>query len=230
MLFYKKNNVKFGANMEYFSKQLKIRRGITAIIGGGGKTTLLYRLAQELSQAGSVIVATSTHIWKPEHLQVETAITQCRGIVCVGTPCENGKLSAPQQSFSELAELADYVLVEADGSAGKPLKAHATHEPVIPVGTNQVILVIGCSGIGEPISVAAHRPARYAALCGCDETALVTPRMAARVAEAERLHHRVLLNQADTPERLAAARELGAALSCPGIIGAVQKGEIICSF
>ena len=44
------------------------------------------------------------------------------------------------------------------------------------------------------------------------------------------LHHRVLLNQADTPERLASARELGAALSCPGIIGAVQKGEIICSF
>ena len=49
------------------SQLLKIQKGITALIGGGGKTTLMYRLAQELSEVGTVIVSTSTKIIEPEH-------------------------------------------------------------------------------------------------------------------------------------------------------------------
>lgn len=36
-----------------------------------------------------------------------------------------------------LADAADYVIVEADGSKRLPLKAHASHEPVIPENTRQ---------------------------------------------------------------------------------------------
>lgn len=46
-----------------FTEALGIVPGITAIIGGGGKTSLMNRLAAELSAAGSrVIICTSTHI------------------------------------------------------------------------------------------------------------------------------------------------------------------------
>ena len=74
-------------------RMLGIQPGLTAIIGGGGKTTLLYALARELSQTARVIVCTTTHILPPEHLPcltdgTETEIrrtlkkTKC---VCVGT-------------------------------------------------------------------------------------------------------------------------------------------------
>ena len=40
------------------SEALQIRPGVTAIIGGGGKTTLMERLAHELSGKARVIVCT----------------------------------------------------------------------------------------------------------------------------------------------------------------------------
>ena len=208
--------------MASFAEQLHLARGLTAIIGGGGKTSLLYRLAEELAAQGSVIVATSTHIWPPEPLPVLERTQAVRGVACVGSRCENGKLGAPAQSFSELAGLADFVLVEADGSAGRPLKAHLPHEPVIPENAAQVIAVVGCE--------AAHRPEVFARLAGAAVTDPAAPEHAARVLTAEALHTRVLLNQADTPERIAAGERLAGGLSCPAVLASLQKGEILCSY
>ena len=36
--------------MERLCDVLEVRRGVTAVIGGGGKTSLLYRLASELRE------------------------------------------------------------------------------------------------------------------------------------------------------------------------------------
>ena len=210
--------------MNEFSEALQVRPGLTAIIGGGGKTTLLYRLARELEGRGSVIVTTSTHIFKPTDLPFALTAGKVSGILCVGMPCENGKLSAPQQSFRELTALADYVLVEADGSAGRPLKAHASHEPVIPREANQVICVVGASGLNHPAAEKVHRPERFMALSGSDTAA---PEAVAAVLNKEALHTRVLINQADSPERIAAARELARLLNCPVVVASLQKGEII---
>ena len=213
--------------MNEFAEALQVRPGLTAIIGGGGKTTLLYRLARELEGRGSVIVTTSTHIFKPTDLPFALTAGKVSGILCVGMPCENGKLSAPQQSFRELTALADYVLVEADGSAGRPLKTHAPHEPVIPPEADQVICVVGASGLNRPAAVKVHRPERFIALSG-SETA--TPETVAAVLKKEALHTRVLINQADSPERIAAARELARLLNCPVVVASLQKGELLCVY
>ena len=213
--------------MNEFTEALQVCPGITAIIGGGGKTTLLYRLARELEGRGSVIVTTSTHIFKPTDLPFALTAGKVSGILCVGMPCENGKLSAPQQSFRELTALADYVLVEADGSAGRPLKAHASHEPVIPREANQVICVVGASGLNHPAAEKVHRPERFMALSGSDTAA---PEAVAAVLNKEALHTRVLINQADSPERIAAARELARLLNCPVVVASLQKGELLCVY
>ena len=168
---------------------LEIRHGLTAIIGGGGKTTLLYALAKECSMDARVIVCTTTHILKPSHLpcvlsggeaEIQAALEE-NSCVCVGTKSETGKFGAPAISFERLLQLADYVFVEADGSKHLPLKAHAGHEPVVPKETNQTILVLGVSGLGRPIREAAHRPALYAEKLGVTEDAIVTPELAARL-------------------------------------------------
>ena len=45
------------------SEALQIRPGVTAIIGGGGKTTLMERLENELSGKARFIFCTTTHIY-----------------------------------------------------------------------------------------------------------------------------------------------------------------------
>lgn len=200
------------------ARRLEIRPGVTAFIGSGGKTTLIGRLASELP--GSVIVCTSTHIYPAVGLPLVTgALTApVTGAVCVGTPTEGGKLTAPVQGFEELALLADYVLVEADGSRGLPLKAHLAHEPAVPACASQVIQVVGMSGMGKAIGLVAHRPERYAALCGCTLMDMATPERMARVLNTEALADRYVLNQADDPEEEKFARTLAALLQRPSEI------------
>ncbi len=202
------------------SDALRIPRGITAAIGGGGKSTLLRMLADELTGQGTVLITTTTHIWAPaENLltnptraSIRHALTTTR-LLTVGDPSPEGKLTAPRALNDDFTGLADYVLVEADGSRGLPLKAPAEHEPVLPAGTELVIAVAGMRCADMTIAKAAHRPERYASLTELAPDALVTPDAVARVLchpEGQRKgvtgRFAVVLNQADTPERLAFAR------------------------
>ena len=111
-----------------FFELLNISPGVTAVIGSGGKTSLLRRLAAEAP--GTVLLCTTTHIRPFAEYPLLTdaaaetvlqALTSER-VLCVGTPCENGKLTAPRLPMETLAALADYMLVEADGSRQMPLK------------------------------------------------------------------------------------------------------------
>lgn len=52
----------------------------------------------------------------------------------------------------QLSGLFDWILVEADGAARRPLKAPAAHEPVIPPGTGVLVAVAGLEVLGEPLS------------------------------------------------------------------------------
>ena len=93
-------------------KALEIQPGVTAIIGGGGKTTLMECLAEELSAQARVIVCTTTHIYPEQNMpclvspseaevEAELARTHC---VCVGSASESGKFSAPELTFRTLCE------------------------------------------------------------------------------------------------------------------------------
>lgn len=227
---------KKGGRAVELQKLLAIRPGLTAIIGGGGKTTLLYALAREFPEKARVIVCTTTHIFPPEHLPcLETdsaeavrAALEKTNCVCVGTRTEEGKLSAPKLPFETLLPLADYIFVEADGSKHRPLKAHAAHEPVIPKEADQTILVLGASGLGRPIREAAHRPELYAKKLGVTEEELAGPELAARLLELEALHTRVLVNQVETEEDWKRARALASCLHGPVAAGALQKENLIC--
>lgn len=215
---------------------LNVGPGVTAIVGAGGKTTLMYTLAEELRASGRVLLCTSTHIRRPEFYETVTepdadAIRSAlarHGAVCAGTPAEDGKLTAPGLDFGMLACLADYVLVEADGAHGRPLKAHAPYEPVIPANTGRVILVAGADGLGRPIRETCHRPERFAALAGASVDDVVTPENVARVIAAEGFGDTVYINKAESDAALAAAKELAAGLAVPVTAGSLHRGEYLC--
>lgn len=191
---------------------LKIEPGITAIIGSGGKSTLLKTLGLELMRAGGrVLLCTTTHMfpvagvpwdgssrrlgaapWKPGALHVpgctcEACAGMSRGSICqagVLDP-ETGKLSAPAEPLNELAQRFDYVLAEADGSKRLPLKAHAAWEPIIPAATANVVWIVGALGLGKPINEAVHRPELFCERCGRELTDIATPERVAQVLNAE---------------------------------------------
>lgn len=211
---------------------LEVEKGVTALIGGGGKTTLMYTLAEELRRRGTVIVTTSTHIQRPEQYPVLTAADDAavaaalaeHGAVCVAGETAEGKLCAPALSFETLAALADFVLVETDGSKRLPMKAHAPHEPVIPPNARRTVYVVGVDGFGRPIRQVCHRPERYAALCGAAEDDVVTPALEAAVLHAEGYDTGwVFINKVETAEDWRNAEALAALL--PGRVLAVSLWE-----
>mgnify|MGYP004624190631 CR=1 FL=1 len=218
------------------AKALCIQPGVTAIIGSGGKTSAMLRLARELGRAARVIVCTSTRILPPEGLPLlqepdaerAAEILESERILCAGTPAEKGKLAAPGLAFSQLAALAEYVLVEADGSKRLPVKAHAAYEPVIPPEANQTVCVFGLSGVGLPICEAAHRAELYAKNLNVSPETILTPQLAAAHLNLEGLHTRVLLNQADVPGGRDAARAMAELIQTPVCMASLREEWAEC--
>ena len=211
-------------------------RGVTALIGGGGKTTLMNTLASELKSRGKVIICTSTKIKLPERYPTlfgaseddVAAALAVHDVLCVAEKSVEDKLCAPKLPFETLSQLAPYVIVEADGARCLPLKAHASHEPVIPAVSQRVVTVIGIDGIGKRIAETCHRSAFYAQIAGVSENDVVTPEIAARVVNAEGWGDRVYINKVESAEAYDAATALAGYFTCPVVLGSLHKGVYEC--
>lgn len=208
---------------------------VVAFAGAGGKTSALFELARDL---GSAVVTTTTHlgrwqaawasrhdIWRTSVSMLEMHPVLAQGVTLVSGPIDDasdrvlGLDFARLQQLRELARQAGYpLLVEADGSRQRPLKAPAAHEPAIPPFADVVVVSAGLSGLGRPLSAEhVHRPEIFAALSSLSVGAPVTATALAAVLthpsgglknippQARRL---VLLNQADTPALLAEAASI----------------------
>ena len=201
---------------------LKIEKGVTAIIGSGGKTTLLRTLSGELP--GRVLLCTSTHfqgyadlptVLDPTEPDLRKALA-AHPIICAAGRSPTGKLVDCGLPYETLADLADFVLVEADGSRRRPLKAHALHEPVIPPCTRQVICVVGLSGLHRPVSEVVHRPELFCPLVGCTPEDEATPERVARALVQEHLADTYFLNQAESGSALQDAKIIASHLKSQG--------------
>src|SRR5512133_3954193 len=196
-----------------------------ALVGAGGKTTALFQLARELPPP--VVVTTSTHLgsWQVGFADRHATITRPEDIdrfagqiedvvLFTGPGMGENRLSGLEarllEALFDLAERLQFpVLVEADGSRQKPLKAPAAHEPAIPDWVDHVVVVAGLSGLGHPLDAeTVHRPERFAALSELQPGTPVTEDGLARLLLhpsgglkniPEGARRILLLNQADTP-------------------------------
>jgi probable selenium-dependent hydroxylase accessory protein YqeC len=217
-------------------------REVVTIVGGGGKTTTLFRLGRELHRAGvGVALTTTTHIFAPgPEADLETVVEQGatrslaklraalgRGhLPVVGTDVKpDGRLGGVSAEvvdyFAQQCDLS-YVVIEADGSAHKPFKAPLEYEPVVPSSTTLLVAVVGVDALGMPLDAQhIHRPQRVAELSGAELNEPLRAEAIARVLvhplgplrDAPRgARMLVLLNKADSPERDAAALAIASAL------------------
>jgi probable selenium-dependent hydroxylase accessory protein YqeC len=162
-------------------------REVVSLAGAGGKTTLMFRLANELLLSGKkVVTTTTTRILEPTSTEtasffvhssrekikefLEGHLDRFRHITVAGERLGEGKVKgvAPDV-ICDLwdASLSDYVIVEADGSAGRPLKAPREQEPVIPPNTTLVVAILGIDGLGMELDEKnAFQPALMSKLTG----------------------------------------------------------------
>lgn len=150
---------------------------VIAVVGGGGKTSLIFRLMEELVSIGkTVIVTTTTHmVYEPERPFVENGdidgvrkdLQIYHYTVAASLDCSKGKIGClSEEKLEELRGLSDVLLIEADGAKRLPLKVPEEWEPVIPELVDLLIGVVGMDALGEPIQKTCHRVEKVAKFLG----------------------------------------------------------------
>ena len=76
---------------------------------------------------------------------------------------------------------ADFIVVEADGSRGLPLKAPAPYEPVIPSTSTLVVALVGVDAVGRPLGSVTHRPEVAHRFTGLGEDHILSTSDCARI-------------------------------------------------
>ena len=203
---------------------------LCSVIGAGGKTSTVMALARALQQrAQPLIITTTTKIWPPLHLPLLLAET-VDGVLSLQFPASgtaivvgnrtgsDGKLyGLAVESVDALVARDDryVILCEADGAAGRPLKAHGPCEPVIPKRTSLVLVVAGLDAIGRDLDeTVAHRLEPFTRITGLKAgDVLGPPHVAAAIQAAAELAPDgadvvSILNKADTTARLVAAEQV----------------------
>lgn len=144
-----------------FSKIFNIEKNTTVVItGAGGKTSLLFTLANELSQKGKVLVTTTTKIYKPESSKYETLIvgnnhfsgTGNNITIMASDKKENKLISLSYEKIEKIKANFDYVLIEGDGAKEKLLKKWNEYEPCIPPFADKIIGIVNTEILGMEIS------------------------------------------------------------------------------
>ena len=204
-----------------------------SFIGAGGKSTAMFNFARELP-APVIVTATShlgvgqisladKHIIASDDPFIKQMDFEFNGVFLVTGKIE-GKNTKPINN-DYLLKLKRFcqdqsisLLIEADGSRQKPIKAWAGHEPPIPEFTDLVVQVAGMNSIGKPLSDEhVHRAEIFSKLSGLKLGELVSTDSLIRVLTHPEggmknipRHSRrtVLLNQADSPNSQSLAQKM----------------------
>lgn len=148
------------------------KNSVISVVGGGGKTTTILMLGGELKEIGKkVLITTSTAIFIPDNSSYHDLFIkevpkdfspQTGTVTYYAEEKDEFKLKTKKIALIEeiiKRKIFDFVLIEADGSKGMPIKAPASHEPVISRHTSLTIGVIGLDSLGTEINnINVHRP------------------------------------------------------------------------
>jgi len=228
---------------------------VVSIVGGGGKSSTAFRLAAEVAALGRrAIVAPTTRIaafqtaWAPAFLEITgdelpwealaSSLERHGCCLLCGPVVRDRRLGLAPEQVDQLVERAAAlqlaaITVEADGSKMRPVKAPASHEPVLPASTTHLVPVVGMDAVGAALDEqSVHRPERVRQVLGLAEgaTAPLTPAQLALLlrhpeggAKGLRGSLRPVLNKADSRVRLACARLVASLLAKEGVPALVAR-------
>lgn len=161
-----------------------------SLVGGGGKTTLLFALGRQLP--ARTLLTTTTRMGRdrtggfdvlvgPSEHDLRGAFERCRAVLAWKSADHRKALGFDTDVVDAWFSVgaADHVVVEADGARRRPFTAPAPWEPPIPAASTHVIACIGAEALGYVIADSLHRPLRVAAAAGCSPYQRLTPARAA---------------------------------------------------
>ena len=149
-------------DLDELAAALRIRQNeLVSLVGGGGKTTTLFTLGQQL--AGTTILTTTTKMGAdqsgdlpvlidPSDAEMRDRLQESGRVLAWAAADERRAIGVDGDTCDHWFTIADNVVVEADGSRKRPFKAPAGHEPVIPGATTLLIACIGASAFAQPIA------------------------------------------------------------------------------
>lgn len=139
------------------------KNDVISITGSGGKTSLMFYLANILKKKGSVLITTSTKIKVPEKNQVDELFLSFDSyekkdykskIVGIGEKLDgvNKLKSIGENNLKTIKKDFDYIIIEADGCRNLPLKFWKEYEPVVYDFTDKLVGIFSIKVYGKEIS------------------------------------------------------------------------------
>lgn len=170
------------------SRILELKKGsMVSIVGAGGKSTLMYTIAEELRKDFKVLITTTTKIFVPDKNQYdfieigndikETLCSSQSGIYVNGSSVnfENKLIGMKPEILEGKLDYYDYILVESDGSKRKAIKGWKDNEPVICKDTTKTVGVLSIEVIGKEVNEEnVHRVKQFAKITGALEGDSIT--------------------------------------------------------
>ncbi len=214
-----------------------------AFVGGGGKSTTIYRLALELAKnQKKVLITTTTMIFHPnvknrpynifftgsvdsflQNISPKKGTITVAGAEIIYEGKKIDGFTPDELKQIQSSGNFDIILVEADGARGKPVKAPAKYEPVIPLDTDIVTGVIGMDCIGTFINNQnVHRPEIFTKITGSSIDDVLETQMLNKLIKSPsgifkgtspKSRKIVIFNKSDTADRILKAREIAKGIS-----------------
>ncbi|MEE8341044.1 MAG: selenium cofactor biosynthesis protein YqeC [Candidatus Neomarinimicrobiota bacterium] len=143
-----------------------------ALLGGGGKTSLLHKLAYEYAKFYPNVLQTSLTktafylsdkplILKDINIEKLNLLkSEKNPLFLIGEKISQEKLKGISETdLDRIRHQFDITIFECDGARKKPLKAHTDYDPIVPEFATHTIIIVGAEVANTRISDGlVHRP------------------------------------------------------------------------
>lgn len=216
--------------------EIKVKKGdIISIVGGGGKTSTMNKLAKELKAENYKVLVTSTtaimmpkedefdHIYIQKEKDIERDIDNLKeGTITVLLKefIRKDKVKGIEVEFLDKIidkKIFDVIIVEADGARMKTIKAPREDEPLLTKYTTKLIGVFGIDSIGLKINNEnIHRSDIFLKIVGKNENDTLDKEDIVKLIESsvglfkkgEEIEKYLIVNKCDSKEDYFEAKEI----------------------
>ena len=183
-----------------FDDPAEAKGACIALLGGGGKTSLLFRLGNELSRFHDKVLLTSRtraefkqgdYIVFLEDTETDNLLENFREsnpLFVMNSQAGESKLTGISESdLNILRGQVDFTVFECDGAKKLPLKAHTEYDPSVPDFASHAVVIVGADVIDTGVNEGkVHRPDLFKSIWKVEDDHVMSVDFIVEVLTSER--------------------------------------------